>query len=66
MKVITPNYGLAGGELNASEHLLAAIPKLLTHAERKLCARCELPQILKAADERATERALQRLAEGNA
>lgn len=40
MNTVTTNYGLAGGELDASKHIEAAIPRLLTPTEAEACLRC--------------------------
>lgn len=44
----TTNYGLAGGELDATKHLERAIPILLTGGERKLYCDARLDLIVNA------------------
>jgi len=34
MVIITKNYGLAGGELDCTEHLVLAVPRMLDGLER--------------------------------
>lgn len=52
MNGITTNYGIAGGELDASEHLAAAIPRLLSTSEAKACLRCEFSAAVTLKDKR--------------
>jgi len=49
----TKNFGLAGGMLDATKHVEAAIERLLTADEQKQCPTCQLATLTNGHNARA-------------
>jgi hypothetical protein len=46
MEYISKNFGLAGGMLDATKHVEAAMERLLTAEEQAQCYRCQLATVV--------------------